>query len=48
MFFVFCFFNFILVAVNSTNFQSDHFPLVTVQRLIGNVAELQVFCCSAT
>lgn len=37
-----------LVAVNSTNFQSDHFALVTVQCLRGDVAELQAFCCSET
>lgn len=32
-----------LVAVNSTNFQSDHFPLLNVQCLIGDVAKLQEF-----
>lgn len=35
-----------LVAANSTNLQSDRFPLVTVQHLTGEPAELQVFCCN--
>lgn len=37
-----------LVAVNSTNFQSDYFPSVNVQCLLADAAKLQEFYHSET